>query len=107
MFTCGKDGKARLTAGPKPDGSGAGNTATKLRDYIGHGGSVTCPSSLSTVQTTVFCDKAASCGTGTINFGSSPLGVGFYTIVTFTNLETLAIPITFASWWVAYRSDWF
>ena len=31
--------------------------------------------------------------TGSINFGSTPLGVGFYTIVTFINLETLGTPI--------------
>lgn len=30
---------------------------------------------------------------GTVNFGSTPLGVGFYTIVTFINLETLGTPI--------------
>jgi WD40 repeat protein len=42
VFTCGRDGKARLTAGPKPDGTSAGNTATKLRDYVGHTGAVTC-----------------------------------------------------------------
>lgn len=42
VFTCGKDGKARLTAGPKPDGSSAGNTATKLREYTGHDGAVYC-----------------------------------------------------------------
>ena len=40
VFSCGKDGKARLTAGPNPDGSNAGNTATRLRDFLGHSGSV-------------------------------------------------------------------
>ena len=43
VFTCGRDGKARLTAGPKPDGTNAGNTATKLHDYVTpNGGAVTC-----------------------------------------------------------------
>lgn len=42
VFTCGKDGKARLTAGPKPDGTSAGNTATRLRDFVGHSGAVNC-----------------------------------------------------------------
>lgn len=41
VFTCGRDGKARLTVGPKPDGESAPNTATKLRDYLGHSGPVT------------------------------------------------------------------
>src|SRR5207249_10804770 len=41
VFTCGRDGKARLTAGPTPDGGSAPNTATKLRDYTGHSGPVT------------------------------------------------------------------
>jgi WD40 repeat protein len=41
VFTCGRDGKARLTAGPNPTGASAPNTATKLRDYIGHAGPVT------------------------------------------------------------------
>ena len=41
VFTCGRDGKARLTAGPNADGSNAPNTATRLRDYIGHTGPVT------------------------------------------------------------------
>jgi len=40
VFTCGRDGKARLTVGPKPDGESAPNTATKIRDYIGHSGPV-------------------------------------------------------------------
>ncbi len=47
VFTCGRDGKARLIAGPKPDGTPAGNTATRLRDYVGHDKSVT---SLATVE---------------------------------------------------------
>lgn len=34
--------------------------------------------------------------TGSVNFGAG-LGVGFYTIVSFINLETLSIPITFAT----------
>jgi WD40 repeat protein len=42
VFSCGRDGTARLTAGPKPDGTTAGNTSTKLRDYSGHTGSVAC-----------------------------------------------------------------
>ena len=41
VFTCGRDGKARLTAGPNPEGVGAPNTATKLREYVGHSGPVT------------------------------------------------------------------
>jgi WD40 repeat protein len=41
VFTCGRDGKARLTAGPNADGTSAPNTATRLRDYIGHSGPVT------------------------------------------------------------------
>ena len=41
VFTCGRDGKARLTAGPSPDGATAPTTATKLREYTGHSGSVT------------------------------------------------------------------
>ena len=41
VFTCGRDGKARLTAGPSPDGASVGNTATKLRDFVGHAGPVT------------------------------------------------------------------
>ena len=41
VFTCGRDGKARLTAGPNADGSSAPNTATRLRDYTGHSGTVT------------------------------------------------------------------
>ena len=41
VFTCGRDGKARLTAGPSPDGATAPNTATKLREYTGHSGAVT------------------------------------------------------------------
>lgn len=41
VFTCGRDGKARLTAGPDPDGKSVANTATKLRDFVGHTGPVT------------------------------------------------------------------
>ena len=41
IYTCGKDAKARLTAGPTPDGTSAGNTATRLREFSGHVGSVT------------------------------------------------------------------
>lgn len=41
IFTCGRDGKARLTAGPNPDGTSAGNTATRLREFSGHNGVVT------------------------------------------------------------------
>ena len=41
VFSGGRDGKVRLTAGPGPDGTSAGNTATKLRDFIGHSGPVT------------------------------------------------------------------
>jgi len=41
VFSCGRDGTARLTAGPKPDGTTAGNTSTKLREYTGHTGAVT------------------------------------------------------------------
>ncbi|MBN9123044.1 MAG: PQQ-binding-like beta-propeller repeat protein [Planctomycetes bacterium] len=41
VFTCGRDGKARLTAGPNPTGGSAPNTATKLREYVGHAGPVT------------------------------------------------------------------
>ncbi|MCE9565461.1 MAG: WD40 repeat domain-containing protein [Planctomycetes bacterium] len=42
VLTCGRDGIVRLTAGPKPDGSTAGNTSTRLREYSGHSGAVTC-----------------------------------------------------------------
>lgn len=41
VFTCGQDGKARLTAGPAPDGASVASTATKLREFIGHSGTVT------------------------------------------------------------------
>ena len=41
VFTCGRDGKGRLTAGPSPEGASAPNTATKLREYVGHSGPVT------------------------------------------------------------------
>ena len=40
VVACGLDSKVRLTAGPKPDGTSAGNTTTKLREYIGHSGPV-------------------------------------------------------------------
>jgi WD40 repeat protein len=36
ILTCGKDGKARLTAGPNPDGAAGGNVATRLREFVGH-----------------------------------------------------------------------
>ena len=36
VLTCGKDGKARLTAGPAPDGGAGNNTATRLREFVGH-----------------------------------------------------------------------
>ena len=43
VLTCGEDGKIHLTAGPKPDGTNAANTATKISpDYVGHNGAVTC-----------------------------------------------------------------
>ncbi|MBY0459910.1 MAG: WD40 repeat domain-containing protein, partial [Gemmataceae bacterium] len=41
VFTAGEDGKARLTAGPNPDGTGATNTATKLREFTGHDKGIT------------------------------------------------------------------
>jgi WD40 repeat protein len=41
ILTCGKDAQARLTAGANPDGTGANNTATKLKAYTGHTGTVT------------------------------------------------------------------
>ncbi|HEV3440489.1 MAG TPA: WD40 repeat domain-containing protein, partial [Gemmata sp.] len=40
VFACGRDPKVRLTAGPKPDGTSAGNTATRLREFVGHNGRV-------------------------------------------------------------------
>ncbi len=40
IFTCGADGKARLTAGPNPDGSATTTTTTQLREYTGHTGPV-------------------------------------------------------------------
>ena len=40
VFACGRDGKVRLTAGPTPDGGSAPTTATKLREYVGHSGTV-------------------------------------------------------------------
>jgi WD40 repeat protein len=36
ILTCGQDGKARLTAGPNPDGGAGGNVATRLREFVGH-----------------------------------------------------------------------
>ncbi|HVL12229.1 MAG TPA: WD40 repeat domain-containing protein [Gemmata sp.] len=39
VFAAG-DGKARLIAGPKPDGTTAGNTATRLREFAGHTGTI-------------------------------------------------------------------
>jgi WD40 repeat protein len=41
VFSSGRDGKVRLTAGPTPDGGSAPNTATKLRDFVGHTGPIT------------------------------------------------------------------
>jgi WD40 repeat protein len=41
VLTCGSDGRIRLTAGPKPDGTSAGNTASRLSEYLGHTGAVT------------------------------------------------------------------
>ncbi len=41
VFSCGRDGKARLTAGPTPDGGNAPNTSTRMREFIGHTGAVT------------------------------------------------------------------
>ncbi len=55
--TCNSDGV---------DAVGSATLTLVVSDSL-DGGSVVCPSSLSTVSTTVFCDKAASCGTGTIN----------------------------------------
>ena len=40
VFSCGPDGKVRLTAGPTADGANAPNTATKLREFTGHSGAV-------------------------------------------------------------------
>ena len=40
LFTCGRDGKARLTFGPNPDGTSAGNTASRGGDFAGHAGAV-------------------------------------------------------------------
>jgi WD40 repeat protein len=36
ILTGGKDGKARLTAGPNPDGAPGGSMATRLREFVGH-----------------------------------------------------------------------
>lgn len=36
LLTAGKDSRAKLTAGPKPDGQNDGNTAQTLREYVGH-----------------------------------------------------------------------
>ncbi len=41
IYSCGRDGKARLTAGPKPGGGVAPNTSTMLREFLGHNGGVT------------------------------------------------------------------
>lgn len=41
VFSCGRDSKARLTAGPTADGGDAPNTATRLRDFTGHTKTVT------------------------------------------------------------------
>jgi WD40 repeat protein len=40
IITCGKDAKARMIMGPNPDGTSAGNTASRQREYSGHTGSV-------------------------------------------------------------------
>jgi WD40 repeat protein len=40
IITCGKDAAARLIAGPSPDGMGAANTASRMKAYLGHTGSV-------------------------------------------------------------------
>ena len=36
VFACGKEGTVQLFAGPNPDGTSAGNTSTRLREFIGH-----------------------------------------------------------------------
>lgn len=36
ILTGGKDHKARLTAGPNPDGGAGANTTTRLREFVGH-----------------------------------------------------------------------
>lgn len=41
VFSGGRDGKVRLTAGPDADGKSVGTTATRLREFVGHGGPVT------------------------------------------------------------------
>ena len=44
VLTCGGDGKIHLTAGPKPDGTSAGNTASRdSESYVGHIGAATAP----------------------------------------------------------------
>lgn len=40
VLTCGGDGKIHLTWGPKPDGTSAGNTASREGAYVGHVGAV-------------------------------------------------------------------
>jgi WD40 repeat protein len=40
VLACGQDPVVRLFAGPKPDGTSAGNTATRLRGFAGHDGAV-------------------------------------------------------------------
>ncbi|MBN9522106.1 hypothetical protein J0H58_26910 [bacterium] len=41
VFTCGADNKARLTSGPKADGSADPGTLTNLKEYAGHTNVVT------------------------------------------------------------------
>ena len=41
VLTCGGDGKIHLTWGPKPDGTSAGNTATRDGEFVGHIGAAT------------------------------------------------------------------
>ena len=36
VLTCGGDGKIHLTWGPKPDGTSAGNTASRDGEFVGH-----------------------------------------------------------------------
>lgn len=36
VFAAGKDGVVQLFAGPNPDGTSAGNTSTRLREFTGH-----------------------------------------------------------------------
>jgi WD40 repeat protein len=40
VFACGRDPKARLLAGPKPDGKSPASGSTRLREFSGHVGSV-------------------------------------------------------------------